>query len=124
VGRSARPAWQYPLAKASLKTSEADGIEQNRNSSRAAARPFPQQLSSRYPRQFGPRLDAFLASNELCGGSGSIADGAGGGERSEGRRRIERILIQLGKEQMRTVNVNPLTEMWVTAFSKWEEAAI
>jgi hypothetical protein len=69
-------------------------------------------------------LDAFLASNELWGGSGSIADGAGGGERSGGRRKIERILIQLGKEQMRTGNVNPRTEMWVTAFSKWEEAGI
>jgi hypothetical protein len=69
-------------------------------------------------------LDAFLASNELWGGSGSIADGAGGGQCSEGRRRIARILIQLGKEQMRTGNLNPRTEMWVTAFSKWEEAGI
>jgi hypothetical protein len=65
-------------------------------------------------------LDAFLASNELWGGSGSIADGAGGGQRSEGRRRIERILIQLGKEQMRTGNLNPRTEM----FSKWQEEGI
>lgn len=69
-------------------------------------------------------VNAFLASNELWGGSGSIADGAGGAGRSEGRRKIERVLIELGKEQIRSGNVNPRTEMWVTAFSKWEEAGI
>jgi hypothetical protein len=69
-------------------------------------------------------LDAFLASNELSGGSGSIADCAGGGGRSESRRRIECVLIQLGKEQMRAGHVNPRTEMWVTTFSKWDELAI
>ena len=69
-------------------------------------------------------VDAFLASNELWGGSGSLADCAGGPDRSEGRWKIERFLIELGKEQIRSGNVNPRTEMWVTAFSRWEEAGI
>ena len=59
----------------------------------------------------GARVDAFLASNELWGGSGSIADCAGGAERSEVRQKIERVLIQLGTEQMLSGNVNPRTEM-------------
>jgi len=66
-------------------------------------------------------LDAFLASNELWGGSGSIADCAGGGGR---RSEVRRVLIQLGKEQMRADYVNPRTEVWVTTFSKWDELAI
>jgi hypothetical protein len=69
-------------------------------------------------------LDAFLASNELWGGSGSIADCAGGADRSEGRREVERLLIQLGNEQMRSGNANPRTEMWVTAFTTWEQAGV
>jgi hypothetical protein len=69
-------------------------------------------------------VDAFLASNELWGGSGSIADCAGGADRSAGRRKIERLLIELGKEQIRSGKVNPRTEMWVTAFSNWEEKGI
>jgi hypothetical protein len=68
-------------------------------------------------------LDAFLASNELWGGSGSIADQAGGADRSEERRKVERLLIQLGNEQMRSGNLNPRTEMWVTTFTTWEKAA-
>lgn len=69
-------------------------------------------------------VDAFLASNELWGGSGSIADCAGGADRSEGRRKIERVLLELGTEQIRSGKVNPRTEMWVTAFSRWKEAGI
>jgi hypothetical protein len=69
-------------------------------------------------------LEAFLSSNELWGGSGSIADCLPGGERSTGRRRIEHVLIQLGKDQILTGRVNPRTEMWVAAFSKWEKAGI
>jgi hypothetical protein len=70
------------------------------------------------------QLDAFLASNDLWGGSGSIADCAGGTERSEARRKIERALIQIGTEQMRSGNVNPRTEMWLKAFTAWEKAGI
>jgi hypothetical protein len=69
-------------------------------------------------------IDTFLSSNELWGGAGSIADCAGGGERSERRREIERVLIQLGNEQMRSGNVNPRTEMWVKAFTAWQGADI
>jgi hypothetical protein len=69
-------------------------------------------------------IGAFLASNELWGGSGSIADCAGGADRSEGRREVERLLVQLGNEQMRSGNVNPRTEMWVATFTTWEKAGV
>ena len=72
-------------------------------------------------------LDMFLRSNDLWGGAGSIADCAGMmgiGQRTDGRRKIEHALIQLGNEQIRAGNVNPRTEMWVEAFSKWEKAGI
>ena len=70
------------------------------------------------------KLDAFLTSNELWGGSGSIADQSGGADRSEGRREIERVLIQLGNEQIRSGKVNVRTESWVRAFTLWKEAGI
>lgn len=66
-------------------------------------------------------LDAFLASNELWGGAGSIADSAGAPERSDLRRQIERVLIQIGTEQMLSGDVNPRTEMWLKAFAAWEK---
>lgn len=72
-------------------------------------------------------LDVFLTSNELWGGAGSIADQAGitgTAGRTEGRRRIERVLIQLGNEQIARRNVNPRTAMWVDVFTKWEKAGI
>lgn len=58
------------------------------------------------------------------GGSDSIADCAGGPERSEARREIEHVLIEIGTEQMRSGNVNPRTEMWLKAFTAWEQAGI
>jgi hypothetical protein len=71
-------------------------------------------------------LDAFLTSNELWGGAGSIADqaGVGKGLRRDERRKIERALVQLGKEQIREGKVNPRTAMWVGAFEEWEKADI
>jgi hypothetical protein len=70
-------------------------------------------------------INAFLGSNDLWGGSGSIADCGGGAERTEWRRAIERLLIQLGNGQLHSSsNVNPRTAMWVTAFVKWEKAGI
>ncbi len=54
----------------------------------------------------------------------AIADCAGGPDRSEGRRGIERLLLQLGKEQIRSRKANQRTEMWATAFSNWEKAGI
>ena len=58
------------------------------------------------------QLEVFLVSNELWGGAGSIADRAGvtwTGHRTEGRRRIERSLVQLGTEQIRVGKVNSRT---------------
>ncbi len=72
-------------------------------------------------------LDVFLRSNDLWGGAGSVADCAGMmgiGQRTDGRRKIEHALIQLGNEQIRAGTVNPRTEMWVEAFSKWEKAGV
>jgi hypothetical protein len=68
---------------------------------------------------------AFLVSNELWGGAGSIADQAGvAANRSDERRRIERVLIAIGEEQMRSSNVNQRTEMWVSAFKQWARDGI
>lgn len=71
-------------------------------------------------------VDAFLTSNELWGGAGSIADqaGLGRGSRREGRRRIEHALVQLGTAQIRAGKVNPRTAMWVSVFEKWEKAGV
>lgn len=71
-------------------------------------------------------LDVFLRSNELWGGAGSVADQAGieTGPRAECGRKIEFALVQLGKEQLRAGIVNPRTEMWVSAFEKWEKTGI
>jgi hypothetical protein len=71
-------------------------------------------------------LDAFLRSNELWGGAGSIADqaGIGKGTRTEDRRKIEHALVQLGKEQIRGGKVNPRTAMWVGAFEEWGKKGV
>ena len=60
-------------------------------------------------------LDAFLISNYVWGGAGSIADRTGviGMRSAERRRNIEWALIQLGKIQIRVGLVNPWTAMWV-----------
>jgi hypothetical protein len=71
-------------------------------------------------------LDSFLTSNELWGGAGSIADQAGieSGSRTEARRKIERALIVLGREQIRTGRVNPRTAMWVSVFEEWGKTGV
>jgi hypothetical protein len=69
-------------------------------------------------------LDAFLTSNELWGGAGSIADQAGGAGRTPLRREIEALLIELGNEQVRIGKVNPRTAGWVKAFTEWRERGI
>lgn len=56
-------------------------------------------------------LEAFLRSNELWGGSGSIADQAG--------TAVQEALIGLGQLQMRKGITNARTEMWVEAFREW-----
>ena len=70
-------------------------------------------------------LVAFLTSDELWGGSGSIADQAGltlG--RRDGRRRIEQALIELGGEQIRAGHVNIRTASWVGTFKDWQERGL
>ena len=91
--------------------------------------PLEQLIRAGHGLISGPKheLDVFLTSNELWGGAGSIADQAGttrAGERTEGRREIESILIQPGNKQIATGNVNPRTAMWVDAFTKWKKEGI
>ena len=64
-------------------------------------------------------FQAFLASNELWGGAGSIADQAGLSCGGDVRRQVEATLARLGQEQIREGVVNVRTKMWVEAFSKW-----
>ncbi len=66
--------------------------------------------------------DAFLVSNIVWGGAGSIADQAGTG-RVE-RRTVEAALIALGEQQITDGRVNPRTSMWVTAFTQWRRDGI
>ena len=70
-------------------------------------------------------MEAFLVSNELWGGSGSIADQAGvSNPNRNGRRAIEAALVQLGHEQLRQGKVNSRTSMWVQAFEQWSRNGI
>ena len=54
-------------------------------------------------------LLAFLTSNELWGGAGSIAD-QGCGPRRETRRPLEQLLAELGREQIALGRTNSRTE--------------
>jgi hypothetical protein len=67
----------------------------------------------------------FLLSNELWGGSGSIAD-QGGMEvrRDDTRRTIEAALIRLGEAQVREGVVNSRTATWVRVFQSWQRQGI
>ncbi|HKW98423.1 MAG TPA: hypothetical protein VJN43_11875 [Bryobacteraceae bacterium] len=64
-------------------------------------------------------LEKFFISNELWGGAGSLADQALV-EDKERRRKLEGLLIQLGRRQIETGKTNVRTKMWVTAFEKWQ----
>jgi hypothetical protein len=61
---------------------------------------------------------AFLISNELWGGSGSVADQACTSSRVA-RTQVEEILIRLGRIQIGARATNVRTEMWVSAFERW-----
>jgi hypothetical protein len=65
----------------------------------------------------------FLTSNELWGGSGSIADAALG-ETRELRRKVEGILAELGELQLKAGILNVRTEMWTSAFRQWQKQGI
>jgi hypothetical protein len=63
-------------------------------------------------------LEEFLKSNELWGGSGSIADQSLIDDRAQ-RKRLEGLLIQLGRLQLEVGKVNVRTRGWVEAFEEW-----
>ena len=66
-------------------------------------------------------LAQFLTSNELWGGSGSIADSALSRKaRDDQRREFERLMIQLGRLQIDASLMNVRTGMWTGAFSGWD----
>jgi hypothetical protein len=69
-------------------------------------------------------LRLFLASNELWGGAGSIADQAGVGLGRHVRRQVEEALVKLGARQMQEGVVNARTGMWVEVFLKWRSEGI
>ena len=59
-------------------------------------------------------LRAYLVSNELWGGFGSIADQAGFAAKDPTTRRsIEKRLVELGEMQLAANLVNPRTSSWV-----------
>jgi hypothetical protein len=63
-------------------------------------------------------LWSFLTSNELWGGAGSIADQGLGSDR-EIRRPLEKLLVELGREQIALGRTNARTEMWTSVFQQW-----
>ena len=70
------------------------------------------------------QLDAYLVSNELWGGAGSIADQAGCNAGRDTRRIIECVLIDLGEAQVRAGITNIRTTRWVDAFRSWQNQGI
>ena len=68
-------------------------------------------------------LKAYITSNELWGGAGSIADQALI-ETLESRRRVEALLTELGEIQIKAGIVNVRTEMWISAFRQWQKQGI
>ena len=72
------------------------------------------------------KLVAFLVSNDLWGGAGSIADQAGmpDGKRTAGTREVENALVELGRSQVTSGTVNPRTASWVATFEKWAASGI
>ncbi|MBI2814907.1 MAG: hypothetical protein HYX71_11550 [Opitutae bacterium] len=64
-------------------------------------------------------LTAFLVSNELWGGAGSIADQAGIGGR-EAKRVVEKAMIELGELQLKGGITNVRTKMWTSVFIEWK----
>jgi len=66
-------------------------------------------------------LEAFLKSNSLWGGAGSVADQAGIDGGREKRREIEAMLVHLGNFQIQEGILNQRTQMWTEVFSEWQE---
>jgi len=68
-------------------------------------------------------LTAFLISNDLWGGAGSIADQAGMKGR-EARRVIEQAMIELGELQSKGGLINVRTTMWTGFFKEWKSKGV
>jgi hypothetical protein len=66
----------------------------------------------------------FIKSNELWGGAGSLADQAISGNRNDQRRKLEKKLIELGKEQIKNGQTNIRTEVWIQVFEEWQKSKI
>ena len=69
-------------------------------------------------------IEAFLNSNTLWGGAGSIADQVGISEGREERRKVEALLINLGEFQISEGHCIQRTKMWVEAFKQWQRDGI
>jgi hypothetical protein len=65
----------------------------------------------------------YLISNQLWGGAGSVADQALL-KIPVARAQLDTLMIRLGREQMSLGRVNARTEMWVSAFEKWQAERI
>ena len=74
-----------------------------------------QALTNSLECESNTELWNFLTSNSLWGGAGSIADQALL-ESPDARRKLEDILIRIGKAQQGLGRVNVRTEMWVSFF--------
>jgi hypothetical protein len=79
------------------------------------------------------KLEEFLVSNELWGGSGSLADSAFAPipnhpdppeKRKSNMREFQRLMIKLGRSQIVAGRVNIRTRMWVEAFEKWQRMGL
>lgn len=68
-------------------------------------------------------LESYITSNELWGGAGSVADQVLVEDRAA-RRKVEAVLADLGEIQMKKGIVNVRTEMWTSAFRKWQKEGI
>jgi hypothetical protein len=64
------------------------------------------------------KLWSYLVSNDLWGGAGSVADQALL-EMPEDRKKLDTLMIRLGREQLKIGRVNVRTEGWLAAFEKW-----
>lgn len=71
-------------------------------------------------------VSAYLTSNELWGGAGSIADQGldAGGARGAKRLGLEQLLVALGEAQISVGLTNPRTSSWVDAFRNWHARGI
>jgi hypothetical protein len=65
----------------------------------------------------------YIASNELWGGAGSVADQALTEDR-ESRRQVEAVLAELGEIQMKAGILNARTQMWTSTFREWQQQGI